>query len=135
VVDPKAALAGDRLGERGDGLLAQVFDGPAGGADQVMMMPGLTPDVSRNVPRPLQSLGQPSSDQRIERPKHGRAPNVGMLLADPLIQFLGRGLFSGLRQHRGNREPLRGQPDARLLQGRLSRCLNHNQMILLHQAP
>jgi len=108
VVDPKAALASDGLGERGDGLLAQVFDGPAGGADQVVMMPGLTPDIGGNVPGPLQPLGQAGADQGVERAKHGRAPDVGMLLAHALVQFLRRGLFFGLRQYRGDRQPLRG---------------------------
>jgi hypothetical protein len=130
VVDPKPTLASDGLGERGDGLLPQVFDGPAGGADQVVMMPGLTPDVGGNVPGAFQPLGQAGGDQRIERAKDGRAPDVGMLLAHPLVQFLRGGLFSGLRQHRGNREPLRGEPDTGLLQGGLGRCLNHSQMVL-----
>src|SRR4029077_7556992 len=130
VVDSKAALASDGLGERGDGLFPEVFDGPAGGTDQVVMMPRLTPDIGRDVPGPLQPLGGAAADQRVERAEDGGAPNVGMLLAHPLVEFLRRGLFSGLPQHRGNREPLRGQPDTRLLKGRLRFCLNHNQMIL-----
>jgi HD-GYP domain-containing protein (c-di-GMP phosphodiesterase class II) len=53
-----------------------------------------------------------------------------MLLADPVVQLVRRGLLAGLRQHRGDGEPLRRQPDARLLEGGLGACLNHNQMIL-----
>jgi hypothetical protein len=89
VVDPKPTLASNRFGERGDGVLAQVFDRPAGGADQVVVMARLAPDVGGNVARPLESLRQPSRDQGVERPKHGSPADVGMLLADPLVQFLG----------------------------------------------
>lgn len=45
MVDPKATLASDGLGERRDGLLTEVFNGPAGGANQVMVMTGLAPDI------------------------------------------------------------------------------------------
>jgi hypothetical protein len=108
VVDSKAALARNRFGEWGDGFFPEVFNRAAGGADQVVMMSRLTPDIGGDVPRPLQPLGQPGTHQRIERAKDGRPPDVGMLLADPLVQFLRRCLFPRLRQHRGNREPLRG---------------------------
>ncbi len=108
MVDPKATLTGDAVGERRDRLLPQVFDRPAGGADQVVVMSRLAPDIGRDMPRPLQPLGKPGADQRIERAKDGRTPNVGMLLAHPFVQFLRRGFFPGLRQHRGNREPLGG---------------------------
>ena len=130
MVDSKSALASDGLGEWGHGLFPEVFDGPAGGADQVVMMSRLTPDVGGDVPRPLQPLGEAGADQRVERAKDGGAPDVGMLLAHPLVQFLRRGLFSGLRQHRRNREPLRGEPDAGLLERSLRCSLNHTQMIL-----
>jgi len=130
MVDPKAALARDGFGERGDRLLPQVFDRPAGGADQVVMMSWLAPDVGGHVPGPLQALREAGRNQRIERAKDGCAPDVGMLLDNPLVEFLGGGLFPGLRQHRGDREPLRGDPDSRLLKCRL--CLNHNQMILIN---
>ena len=80
--------------------------------------------------RPLEPLRQPGGDQGVERPKHGRPADVGVLLADPLVEFLGRGLLPGLRQHGGNGEPLRRQPDASLLECGLGHCLNHNQMIL-----
>ena len=106
MVDPKAALACNRFGERGDGLLPQVFDRPAGGADQMVVMPGLAPNVCGNMARPLEPLCQPGGDQGVERPKDGRPADIGVLLADPLVQFLGRGLFPGLGQHRRNGEPL-----------------------------
>ena len=128
MVDPEAALASDGFGERGDRLLPQVFDRPAASADQVVMMPGLAPDIGGDVSRPLQALGQTGAHQRVQRAKDGRAADVGMLLANSLVEFLRRGLLSGLRQHRGDRESLRGDPDPGLLQRRL--CLNHNQMIL-----
>jgi hypothetical protein len=131
VVNPKAALARDRLRQWRDRRLIQVFDRAAGGADQVVMMPGLTPDVSRDVTRSLESLRQAGGDQRIERTKHGGPADVGVFLAHPLIQFLRRGLFPGLRQHDGDGEPLRRQPDAGLLQRGLRLCLNHSQMIRL----
>jgi hypothetical protein len=130
VVDSKATLARNGFGEWGDRFLPQVLDRAAGGADQVVMMARLAPDVRGDVPRTLQPLGQPGAHQRIERAKDGRAPDVGMPLAHPFVQFLRRCLFPRLRQHGGNREPLRGEPHAGLLQGGLSRCLNHNQMIL-----
>jgi hypothetical protein len=66
VVDSKAALASDGFGERGDGLLAQVFDRPAGGADQVMVVAWLAPDIGRHVPGPLKALGEPGANQRVE---------------------------------------------------------------------
>jgi hypothetical protein len=88
VVHPKAALARDGFSQRSDRLLPQVFDRPAGGADQVVMMPRLTPDVSRHVPGPLQALSEASRNQRIERAKDGCAPDVSMLLANPLVEFL-----------------------------------------------
>ena len=66
MVDPKPTLARDRLRQWGDRLFAQVFDGPAGGADQVVMMPGLAPDVGGNVPGPLESLRQSGGDQPVE---------------------------------------------------------------------
>jgi len=130
VLDSKATLARNGFGEWGDRLLPQVLDRAAGGADQVVMMSWLAPDIRGYVPRPLQPLGQPGTHQRIERAKHGRAADVGMPLADPFVQFLRRCLFPRLGQHGGNREPLRGEPHTGLLQGGLSRCLNHNQMIL-----
>jgi hypothetical protein len=108
VVDSKAALARNGFGEWGDGFLPQVFDCAAGGADQMVMMSRLAPDIGGDVSRSLQPLGQPGAYQRIERAKDGGAPDVSMLLADPLVQFLRRCLFPGLRQHGGNREPLRG---------------------------
>ena len=108
MIDPKAPLARNCLGERGDGLFAEVFDRPAGGADQVVVMTGLAPDVGGDVAGPFQPLRQPGGDQGIEGPKHGRPTDVGVPLADPLVQLLGRGLFAGLRQHLGDRQPLRG---------------------------
>ena len=130
MVDPKATLARNRFGEWGDRFLPQILDRAAGGADQVVMMSWLAPDIGGDVPRPLQPLGQPCGHQRIERAKDRGAPDVGMLPAHPFVQFLRRCLFPGLRQHAGDREALRGEPDTGLLQGGLSRCLNHNQMIL-----
>src|SRR6202011_4507682 len=47
VVDAKAALASNRFGERRDGLLTEVLDRPAGGADQMVVMARLAPDVGR----------------------------------------------------------------------------------------
>ena len=66
MIDPKSTLAGDRFRERGDRLLPQVFDRPAGGADQVVMVPGLAPHISGHVPRPLEALGQAGADQPVE---------------------------------------------------------------------
>ena len=131
MVDPKAPLARDRLRQGRDRRFVQVLNGPAGGADQVMVMTGLTPDVGGGVTRPLEALRQSGGDQRVERSKHRGPPDVGVLLANAFVEFLRRGFLSRLRQHRGDGEPLRRQSDARLLQGGLGRCLNHNQMILL----
>lgn len=133
MVDPKATLARDRLGQWRDRFLVEVFDGAAGGANQVMVMTRLTPHVGRDVPRSLESLRQAGGDQRVERAKHGGPADVGMLLAHPLVQLLRRGLLPRLRQHRGDGEPLGRQPDAGLLQRGLGACLNHTQMILLSQ--
>src|SRR5207237_7475649 len=51
MVDAEAPLARDGLDQRRDRLLPQVFAGPAGGTDQVVMMAGLAPDLSRAVTR------------------------------------------------------------------------------------
>jgi hypothetical protein len=45
VIDPKPPLARDRLGQWRDRRFVEVFDGPAGGANQVMMMARLTPHI------------------------------------------------------------------------------------------
>lgn len=66
MIDPKAALAGDRLGERRHGTLIQLLDVAAGGADQVVMMPWLAPDVRRDVPGPFEPLGEAGCDQAVE---------------------------------------------------------------------
>jgi hypothetical protein len=129
MVDPKATLASDRLCKRCDGLLPQVFDRPAGGADQMVMMPGLTPHVGGDVAGALESLRQSGADQSLERPKHRGAADIGMLLANPVVELLRRGFFPGLRQHRGDGEPLGREPDTGLLEGGLGVCLNHSQMI------
>ena len=115
MVDPKPPLAGDRLGERRDRLFIEVFDRTAGGADQVMVMARLTPYVGRDVTGSLEALRQAHADEGVEGPKDRRPANVGMLLAHALVQFLRRGFFPRLRQHRGDRQPLRRQPDAGLL--------------------
>ena len=130
MVDPKASLARDRLGQRCDRLFVEVFDGAAGGANQMVVMARLTPDVGGDVTRALEPLRQPGGDEGVERPKHRRSANVRMLLADALVQFLRRGFFPRLRQHGGDGKPLGRQPDAGLLQRGLGACLNHNQMIL-----
>jgi hypothetical protein len=115
VVDPKAALARDRLGEWRNRLFVEVFDRPARGANQVMMMAGLAPDIGGDVTGSLEPLGQPGAYQGVERAKHRRAADVGMLPAHPLVQLLSGGFFPGLRQHRGDGESLGCQPDASLL--------------------
>ena len=130
MVDPKASLARDRLGQRCDRLFVEVFDGAAGGANQMVVMAGLAPDVGGNVTRSLEPLRQPGGDERVERTKHRRPADVGMLLAHPLVQLLRGGFLPRLRQHRGNGQPLGRQPDAGLLEGGLGASLNHNQMIL-----
>jgi hypothetical protein len=76
VVDPEAALTRDRLGQRCHCLFVEVFDGPAGGANQVMVMAGLTPDVGGDVTGSLEPLRQPGGDQGVERPKHRRPAEV-----------------------------------------------------------
>src|SRR5439155_12655442 len=45
------------------------------------------------------------------------------------------GLLAGLGEDASDGEPLGRQPDAGLLQRRLSRCLNHSQMILPTNSP
>jgi hypothetical protein len=130
VIDAKSPLARDGLGEGRNRLFIEVFDRTAGGTDQVMVMTGLTPYVGGHVTRALEPLRQPGGDQGVERPKDRRPADVGMLLAHALVQFLRRGFFPRLRQHRGDRQPLRRQPDAGLLERGLRTCLNHNQMIL-----
>jgi hypothetical protein len=45
MVDPKPALLRNRLGQRRDGVLIELFDVAAGCADQVVVMTRLTPDV------------------------------------------------------------------------------------------
>jgi hypothetical protein len=45
MIDAKTTLARDRLRKRRDRFLAKVFYGTAGGADQVVMVPGLAPDI------------------------------------------------------------------------------------------
>jgi hypothetical protein len=66
MIDPKTALARDRLGERRDSRLVEVLDRPARGADQVMVMARLTPDVGRDVSRSLQPLRQASGHEGVE---------------------------------------------------------------------
>jgi len=131
VVDSKAPLARDRLRQRRDCLFIQVLDGPAGGTDQVMVMTGLTPDIGGDVAWALEALRQSGANERLERSKHCGPADIGVLLADALVEFLRRRFLSRLRQHRGDGEPLRRQANARLLQGGLGGCLNHAQMILL----
>ena len=131
MVNPKAALARDRLGEWRDGRLVQVFDRAAGGANQVVMMPGLAPHVGRDMTRPLEPLRQAGGDQGVERSKDRSPADVCVLFTDPLVEFLGRGFFARLRQHRRDGETLGCQPDAGLLQRGLRLCLNHSQMIRL----
>jgi len=96
----------------------------------MVVMAGLAPDVGGNVTRSLEALRQPGGDERVERTKHRRPADVGMLLAHPLVQLLRGGFLPRLRQHRGNGQPLGRQPDAGLLEGGLGASLNHNQMIL-----
>jgi hypothetical protein len=130
VVDAKAALPGDRLRQWRDRRFIQVLDRPAGGADEVMVMAGSAPDVRRNMTRALEALGKSRGDQAIERAKNRRPSDVGMLAAHPVIDFLRRRLLAGLGEDGGDRQPLRSQPDAGLLQGRLRSSLNDAQMIL-----
>ncbi len=66
MVDPEAAGPDDRLGERGDGVLVQLFDRAAGGAYQVMVMTWFAPHVGRDMSRALQALSQAGLDQRIQ---------------------------------------------------------------------
>jgi hypothetical protein len=115
VVDPEPPLARDRLGEWRDRLFVEVFDRAAGRADQVMVMARLTPHVSGDVTGSLEPLRQACRDQGVERPKDRRPADVGMLLAHALVEFLRGGFFPRLRQHRGDGQPLRRQPDAGLL--------------------
>jgi hypothetical protein len=130
VVDPKASLARDRLGQRCDRLFVEVFDRAAGGANQVVVMARLTPYVGGDVTRALEPLCQPGGDERVERTKHRRPADVRMPLAHALVEFLRGGFFPRLRQNRGDGKPLGRQPDAGLQQRGLGACLNHNQMIL-----
>ena len=130
MVDPETALPGDGLGQRRDGAFVEIFDGPAGGADQVMVMARLTPHVGGDMTRALEALRQSGADQRVERSKHRGPSDVGVLSADALVEFLRRRFFARLRQHRGDGKPLGRQPDAGLLEGGLGCCLNHTQMIL-----
>ena len=85
MVDPKAPLARDRLRKGRDRLFVQVLNGPAGGADQVMVMTRLAPHVGGDVTRPLEALRQSGGDQRVERSKHRRPSDVGVLLANALV--------------------------------------------------
>jgi len=130
VVDPKAALPRNRLRQRRNGAFVEIFDGAAGGADQVVMMSRLAPDISRYMTGTLQSLREAGAHQSVQGAEHGRPPDVGVLPADPLVELLRGGLFAGLGQHAGDGEPLRRQPDAGLLESGLGGCLNHSQMIL-----
>jgi hypothetical protein len=54
MVDPKAPLPGDRLRQWRDGLFVEVFDGPAGRADEVVVMSRLAPHIRRDVTRALE---------------------------------------------------------------------------------
>jgi hypothetical protein len=130
VVDAEAMLARNALDQWRDRLLTKVLNRPAGGADQVVMMARLAPDVRRHMPGPLQPLRQARADEPVEGAKYRGPPDIGMLLTDPVVQLLGRGLLAGLRQHRGDRQALGRQADTGLLKRCLSRCLNHSQMIL-----
>jgi len=130
VVDAETSLPRNCFGERRNRAFIEIFDSPAGGADQVVMMPRLAPDVGRHMTGTLQPLRQPGAYQPIERAEHGRPPDVGVLFANPLVELLGGGLFAGLGQHARDGEPLWRQPDACLLEGGLGCCLNHTQMIL-----
>lgn len=129
MIDPEAVLPGDRLRKWRNRVLVEVFNRPTGSADQVVMVPGLAPDICGDVPRPLQALRKSGTDQHVQGPEDGRAPDVGMLLAYPFVELESRGLLTGLSQYRGDRNPLRCHPDARLLESLGS--LNHTQMILL----
>lgn len=130
MVDPKASLARDRLGQRCDRRFVEVFDRAAGGANQVVVMARLTPHVGGDVTRALEPLRQPGGDQCVERSKHRRPADVRMPLAHALVEFLRGGFFPRLRQNRRDGKPLGRQPDAGLLQRGLGASLNHNQMIL-----
>src|SRR5439155_23690697 len=112
-----------------------IFDGPAGGADQVVMMPRLAPDIGRHVTGTLQPLRQPGAHQPIQGAEYSGSPDVSVPLSDSLVKLLGGGLLAGLGQHAGNGEPLRRQPNTGLLEGRLGSCLNHTQMILAFFPP
>jgi hypothetical protein len=107
VVDAEAMLARDALDQWRDRLLPEVLNRPAGGADQVVVMPRLAPDVGGHVPRTFKPLRQAGGDQPVKRAKHRGPTDVGMLLADPVVELLGRGLLAGLGQHAGDRQPLR----------------------------
>ena len=96
MVDAKAALVRNRRGERRDGVLAQVLDVTAGGADQVMVVARLAPHVGRDVARALEPLGEPGGNQSIERTEDRGAPNIRMATPNPVVDLLRRGLFSGL---------------------------------------
>src|SRR5260370_1129453 len=72
---------------------------PAGGSARVVTVPGLAQDGGGHVPGPLQALREAGRNQRTERAKAGCAPDVGMLLTTPLVEFLGWGLFPRPRQH------------------------------------
>lgn len=89
MIHSKSPLARDRLHQRANRIFAKVFNGAAGGADQVVVMAGLAPDVGGDVPGTLEALRQPGGDEAVERAKHRRPANVGMALADSLVQLLG----------------------------------------------
>jgi hypothetical protein len=130
MIDAKATVSRDGRGQRGDDIFAQVLDSSTGGADQMVVVPWFAPDVGRHVAGPLQPLRQPGGHQAVEGTEDGGAADIGVASPDPLVEFLGGRLLARLRQDGGDRQPLRGQPDARLLQGELGGRLNHSQMIL-----
>src|SRR5207237_7601226 len=111
VVDPEAALPRNCLGQRRNRAFVEIFDGPAGGADQVVMMSRLAPDIGRHMTGTLQSLRQPGAHQPVQGPKPGRPPDVRVPLPDALVELLRGGLLAGLREHAGDGEPRRAQPD------------------------
>ena len=130
MVDAKASLVRDRLGQRGHRMFIELFDGAAGSADQVVVMAWLAPDIGGNMAGPLEALRQACLDEHVHGAEDGRPPDVRMLPTNLLVQLLDGCLLPGSRQRLGDGQSLGREPLARTLQRRDCLSLRHTHMIL-----
>src|SRR5919201_5865376 len=103
VGDVEAFPPGDRLRQRSDCLLVEFLDRAAPGADQMMVVGGLAPYVSRHMPGTLEPPGQPRLHQPVDGPEYGRSSDVGMAATHPVVELLYGGLLPHFLEGVGDR--------------------------------